>query len=112
MHTPTMSKFPRTNARPPMLLTLSAALVACWPVAQDASAQAGSAVANRAGGAGLGNGTTLRSNEPVTLNFVNAEIEAVARAMSIMINRPIVVDPRVKAPITLYAERPIPVCEA
>ncbi|MFN5723542.1 MAG: secretin N-terminal domain-containing protein, partial [Betaproteobacteria bacterium] len=29
-----------------------------------------------------------------------------------MINRPIVVDPRVKSPITLYAERPIPVFEA
>jgi len=53
-----------------------------------------------------------RSNEPVTLNFVNAEIEAVARAISVMINRPIIVDPRVKAPITLYAERPIPVFEA
>ena len=49
---------------------------------------------------------------PVTLNFVNAEVEAVARAMAAMINRPIVVDPRVKSPITLYAEQPIPVVDA
>ena len=52
------------------------------------------------------------ASTPVTLNFVNAEIEGVARAMAAMINRPIVVDPRVKSPITLYAEQPIPVVDA
>ena len=49
---------------------------------------------------------------PVALNFVNAEIEAVSRAVGTMINRAIVVDPRVKGQITLYAEKPIPVGEA
>ena len=38
-----------------------------------------------------------RSAEPVTLNFVNAEIDAVARTMAAIMGRNIVVDPRVKA---------------
>ncbi|NRF66581.1 type II secretion system secretin GspD [Aquincola sp. S2] len=54
----------------------------------------------------------FRSNAPVTLNFVNADIEAVSRAMSAMIDQPILVDPRVKGSITVYSEQPIPVREA
>jgi general secretion pathway protein D len=49
-----------------------------------------------------------RANEPITLNFVNAEIEAVARTMAAIIGRNIVVDPRVKGTITLSTERPVP----
>jgi general secretion pathway protein D len=48
-----------------------------------------------------------RSNEPVTLNFVNAEIEAVARTMAAISGRNIVVDPRVKGTITLSTDRPV-----
>ena len=48
-----------------------------------------------------------RSNEPVTLNFVNAEIEAVARTMAAISGRNIVVDPRVKGTMTLSTERPV-----
>src|SRR5690349_10560340 len=48
-----------------------------------------------------------RSNEPVTLNFVNAEIDAVARTMAAIIGRNIVVDPRVKGTINLSTERPV-----
>jgi general secretion pathway protein D len=48
------------------------------------------------------------SREPVTLNFVNAEIEAVARTMAAITGRNIVVDPRVKGTITLSTERPVP----
>ena len=54
----------------------------------------------------------LRSGTPVTLNFVNADIEAVTRAMAAMIERQIVVDPRVKGTITLYSEQPLSVREA
>jgi general secretion pathway protein D len=50
--------------------------------------------------------------EPVTLNFVNAEIEGVARAMSVILKQPFVVDPRVKGSITLYSETPIAPSEA
>jgi general secretion pathway protein D len=49
-----------------------------------------------------------RANEPITLNFVNAEIEAVARTMAAITGRNIVVDPRVKGTITLATERPVP----
>lgn len=49
-----------------------------------------------------------RASEPVTLNFVNAEIEAVARAMAAISGRNIVVDPRVKGTITLSTDRPVP----
>ena len=49
-----------------------------------------------------------RVTEPITLNFVNADIEAVARAMAGITGRNIVVDPRVKGTITLSTERPVP----
>jgi general secretion pathway protein D len=50
--------------------------------------------------------------ELVTLNFVNAEIEAVTRAVAAMLDRPIIVDPRVKGQITVYSEQPLTVREA
>ena len=54
----------------------------------------------------------LSSSTPVTVNFVNADIEAVTRAMGAMINRQILVDPRVKGVITVYSDLPMPVREA
>ena len=48
-----------------------------------------------------------RSQTPVTLNFVNAEIEGVARAMSAILNQQFLVDPRVKGTMTLYSEVPL-----
>ena len=48
-----------------------------------------------------------RSREPVTLNFVNADIEAVARTMAAITGRNIVVDPRVKGTINLSTDRPV-----
>ena len=53
------------------------------------------------------NATSVRPSEPVTLNFVNAEIEAVARTMATITGRNVVVDPRVKGQINLVAERPV-----
>jgi len=47
------------------------------------------------------------ANEPVTLNFNNADIEAVARTMASITGRNIVVDPRVKGTINLSTERPV-----
>ncbi|MFN4352264.1 MAG: type II secretion system secretin GspD [Hylemonella sp.] len=44
---------------------------------------------------------------PVTLNFVNAEIEAVARAMASITGRQLVVDPRVKGTMNLSSEQPL-----
>jgi general secretion pathway protein D len=48
-----------------------------------------------------------RSREPVTLNFVNADIEAVARTMAAITGRNIVVDPRVRGTINLSTDRPV-----
>ncbi|NUZ05614.1 type II secretion system secretin GspD [Schlegelella sp. ID0723] len=45
--------------------------------------------------------------EPVTLNFVNAEIEGVARAMSAILRQQFIVDPRVRGTITLFSEEPL-----
>src|SRR3990167_9161121 len=49
-----------------------------------------------------------RASEPVTLNFVQAEIEAVARTMATITGRNVVVDPRVKGTINLSTDRPVP----
>ena len=84
---------------------LAVASPAGWsqPASQDASpARARSA----------GHSAALKSKTPVTLNFVNAEVEAVSRAMGAMLERQIVVDPRVKGTITLYSEQPLSVREA
>lgn len=48
-----------------------------------------------------------RANEPITLNFVNADIEAVARTMAAITGRNIVVDPRVKGTVNLATDRPV-----
>ena len=45
--------------------------------------------------------------EPITLNFVNAEIEGVTRAMAAILKQQFVVDPRVKGTMTLYSEEPL-----
>ena len=49
-----------------------------------------------------------RKPEPVTLSFVGAEIEAVARTMAAITGRNVVVDPRVKGTINLSTDRPVP----
>ena len=48
-----------------------------------------------------------KPSDPVTLNFVNAEIEAVARTLSSLSGRNLVVDPRVKGTINLSTEKPV-----
>lgn len=48
-----------------------------------------------------------RTSEPVVLNFVGAEIEAVARTMAAITGRNVVVDPRVKGTINLATERAV-----
>lgn len=50
---------------------------------------------------------SVRPGEPVTLNFANAEIEAVARTMATITGRNVVVDPRVKGQLNLVTERPV-----
>jgi len=47
------------------------------------------------------------SPEPVTLNFNNAEIDAVARTFATITGRNVVVDPRVKGTMTLVTDKPV-----
>ncbi len=51
--------------------------------------------------------TALKKGEPVTLNFTNAEIEAVARTMATLTGRNVVVDPRVKGTLTMTSDTPV-----
>ena len=51
--------------------------------------------------------SAARPGEPVTLNFNNADIEAVARTFASITGRNVVVDPRVKGTLTLVTDRPV-----
>lgn len=46
-----------------------------------------------------------KQGEAITLNFVNAEIEAVSRTMAVITGRNLVVDPRVKGTMNLSSEK-------
>jgi general secretion pathway protein D len=76
--------------------------------AGSAFAQPDSATVQR----GRSKGPAVRATSPVTLNFVNADIEAVTRAIGVMLDRQIIIDPRVKGTITVYSEQPVSVGEA
>ena len=67
------------------------------------------------GGAALAQGAgkpTVKPGEPVTLNFVNAEIEAVARTVATLSGANVVVDPRVKGTMSLSSTLPVPPAQA
>ncbi|MEY2619837.1 MAG: putative secretin, ral secretion pathway protein component of type secretion system [Pseudomonadota bacterium] len=71
-------------------------LIAAWLIATVVCAQAQAPAQPSAS-----------AREPVTLNFTDAEIDAVARTMASLLGRDIVVDPRVKGTISLSTERPV-----
>jgi general secretion pathway protein D len=56
----------------------------------------------------IGVGGASAAEEMVTLNFVNAEIDAVATAMGQMLKRNIIIDPRVKGTVNIVSARPVP----
>lgn len=53
-----------------------------------------------------------RNKEPVTLNFVNAEIEAVARTLATLSGYNVVVDPRVRGSLSLTSNQPVSPAQA
>ena len=71
--------------------------------------QAANSVANP-----IANPPALKASrrEPVTLNFVNAEIEAVARTLATLSGANVVVDPRVKGTLSLSSNVPVPPAQA
>ena len=106
-----ISRPSRPGPRPAVrrLATL-VALALLMPATAPLQAQDGAKPARRVGSSGGSGG--LKAATPVTVNFVNADIEAVSRAMAAMIERQIMVDPRVKGTITVYSEQPMTVREA
>ncbi len=62
--------------------------------------------------AGTGAGAQQAEGGRVTLDFVNAEIDAVARTMATLSGRNVVVDPRVKGTITLSSTVPVSPAQA
>jgi len=52
-------------------------------------------------------GLAQAMRDPVTLNFVDADIGAVARTFASILGREVVVDPRVKGTITLQTDKPL-----
>ncbi|MFX8297257.1 hypothetical protein ABTL30_19780, partial [Acinetobacter baumannii] len=88
------------------------AAVSALLLAQGATqAQPDSATLQR-GRPRAGKGPAVKASSPVTLNFVNADIEAVTRAIGVMLDHQIIIDPRVKGTITVYSEQPVSVAEA
>lgn len=55
----------------------------------------------------LGNAGATAAQERVTLNFVDADLEAVVRAIGHFTGRTFVVDPRVKGTLSLVSEKPM-----
>ena len=68
--------------------------------------------ANKKTNATSGNSAAKKSQEPVTLNFVNAEIDAVAKTLATLSGHNVVVDPRVKGTITLTSNVPVAPAQA
>ena len=97
----------RIGARRGLALLLSAAIGLPPALAQTPAPSPAPTAAQRQGAA-----TGIRSRAPVTVNFVNADVEAVTRAFAAMIDRPILIDPRVKGTITVYSEQPQSVRDA
>jgi general secretion pathway protein D len=93
------------------LLPRSTALAALLALAVLCAALLPAPVVFAQSAAAKARGTAPRG-ESVTLNFVNADIEGVARAMSAILKQQFVVDPRVKGTMTLYSEEPMPPREA
>jgi general secretion pathway protein D len=70
-----------------------------WPPARGARACPG----HRPGGP-----RPAAQDEPVTLNFTNADIEAVVKAVAEITGKSFIVDPRVKGTVTIVSARPVP----
>src|SRR5258708_31399431 len=51
--------------------------------------------------------TTQLAHAQVTLNFVNADIDQIARAIGAATGKTIIVDPRVKGQLSLQSEQPV-----
>lgn len=91
-----LPSMPVTLLRP---LPLAAALLAAcclWTGGPGAGAQAQT-----------GNAAALRNPDDVVLNFVEADLDAVVRALGHFTGKTFLIDPRVKGQLTLVSEQPV-----
>lgn len=84
---------------------LLALLVLVWPLSLWAEGSSGLQVQVYPNPAAPGSGAA--ASGLVALNFTDADIEAVIKAVSEALGRPILVDPRVKGTITLTSDKPL-----
>ena len=92
------------------LTSLWLCLSICMPLAFTAGSVSAQALkANKKTNA---NSAAKATQEPVTLNFNNAEIEAVAKTLATLSGHNVVVDPRVKGTITLTSTLPVAPAQA
>ena len=105
--TPATSTPAATPARPGAPMAATAA-----PSQAPKGAAARHKKSNATAAAQANASSSVRRGEPITLNFTNADIEAVARTMATLTGRNVVVDPRVKGVISLTTERAVPPAEA
>ena len=100
--TPLIHNTPHSNR----LLQFIVSLSVCLPLAFLASSvHAQAPKANKK--ASANNAPAKATQEPVTLNFNNAEIDAVAKTLATLSGHNVVVDPRVKGTITLTSTVPV-----
>ena len=97
------------------LTKLLVSLSVCLPLAftaGSAGAQAPKANKKTSANTSTNNAPAKATQEPVTLNFNNAEIEAVAKTLATLSGHNVVVDPRVKGTITLTSTVPVAPAQA
>ena len=105
--TPSFHKLSQFKQMPRLLISLSLSLPLIFLAGQ------GWAQAPKANNKGSANGAPSKSSqEPVTLNFNNAEIDAVAKTLATLSGHNVVVDPRVKGTITLTSNVPVSPAQA
>ncbi|WP_428851864.1 type II secretion system secretin GspD [Imbroritus primus] len=92
----------RTMTLPTRCLALACSLALALPPAAMAQNRASTSV---------GDSPTARSNQ-VSLNFVNAELDTVVRAVGQATGRNFVIDPRVKGTVNLVTEQPVSQAQA
>jgi general secretion pathway protein D len=89
-----------------LFITASGLFLAINPL-QQAFAQTATPAASAVAAPGA-----TRSAQGIKLDFVNAEIAEVAKTFGVIMNRNIVVDPRVKGQMNLTTDRSVPVAVA
>ena len=97
-----------TNANGP----LPGALNARSPLATANANSATNSANNANSGSSSGNLAVEKTAQGLILNFVNADIDAVAKTMASLIDKNLVVDPKVRGTLSLSTDKPVSTAQA